>query len=72
MTSDFQNMARQRLNELKQELAAGQEQMTHLQARLDELKQTCLRISGAIQVLEELENNAAAPAQPAQPANPAS
>jgi hypothetical protein len=43
-----------RLSELKREMAAGQKMIADLEARQMNLKQTLLRISGAIQVLEEL------------------
>ncbi|RDE52160.1 MAG: hypothetical protein DVS81_02715 [Candidatus Accumulibacter meliphilus] len=43
-----------RLEELREEYASGQKVMTELQNRQAELHQTLLRISGAIQVLEEL------------------
>lgn len=42
-----------RLGELRREYAAGEAQMAALEARKAELSQTLLRISGAIQVLEE-------------------
>ncbi len=44
----------QRLDELKREYESGQQMMTDLERRQSELQQTLLRISGAIQVLEEL------------------
>jgi hypothetical protein len=44
----------QRLGELKSEYQAGQKMLVDLEARQTELRQTLLRISGAIQVLEEL------------------
>jgi hypothetical protein len=43
-----------RLSELKSEYQAGQKMLVDLEARQAELRQTLLRISGAIQVLEEL------------------
>lgn len=43
-----------RLNELREEYASGQKVMSELQGRQAELHQTLLRISGAIQVLEEM------------------
>jgi flagellar biosynthesis chaperone FliJ len=42
-----------RLGELRREYAAGEQQLAALEARKAELAQTLLRISGAIQVLEE-------------------
>jgi hypothetical protein len=44
----------QRLLELREELVHGQQQMAALDQRRQELRDTMLRISGAIQVLEEL------------------
>ncbi|RKG79687.1 hypothetical protein D7W79_09810 [Corallococcus exercitus] len=44
----------QRLAELRGELDLGQKQLAMLEARSAELKQTLLRISGAIQVLEDV------------------
>jgi uncharacterized coiled-coil protein SlyX len=43
-----------RLKELREEYASGQKVMAELQNRQSELHQTLLRISGAIQVLEEM------------------
>ena len=44
----------QRLAQLKAEFEAGQKMLADLQARQSELQNTLLRISGAIQVIEEL------------------
>ncbi len=44
----------QRLDELKQEQTAGRKMLADLQRQQADLEQTLLRISGAIQVLEEL------------------
>ena len=44
----------QRLNGLRQEYNAGQKMLADLEAQKADLQQTLLRISGAIQVLEEL------------------
>jgi predicted nuclease with TOPRIM domain len=44
----------QRLNELKAEFEAGQKMLAELEAKKSELQATLLRISGAIQVLEEM------------------
>jgi uncharacterized coiled-coil protein SlyX len=53
-----------RLNELREEYASGQKVMSELQGRQAELHQTLLRISGAIQVLEELsKSEASAPTE---------
>lgn len=43
-----------RLEQLKQEHAAGEQQLQALETRKNELKHTLLRIQGAIQVLEEM------------------
>lgn len=45
---------REKLAELKAEFEKGQEQMALLDQRRQELRDTMLRISGAIQALEEL------------------
>lgn len=46
--------AEQRLMALRQEYEAGQAQMRALEQRTRDLRETMLRISGAIAVLEEL------------------
>lgn len=43
-----------RLQELRTEFADGQKMLAGLEAEAAELRQTLMRISGAIQVLEEL------------------
>ena len=43
----------QRLQELKSEFEAGQKMLTELEAKEANLRNSLLRISGAIQVLEE-------------------
>lgn len=43
-----------RIEQLKVELAAGEQQMQQLERRKTDLQATMLRIKGAIQVLEEL------------------
>lgn len=42
-----------RLASLRQEYSTGQEQLRQLEERRNDLQQTMLRITGAIQVLEE-------------------
>ena len=42
-----------RLGKLRDEFARGQEQLIQTEARARELRETLLRIAGAIQVLEE-------------------
>ena len=44
----------QRLKELKDEFTSGQKMLADLETQQANLKSTLLRISGAIQVLEEL------------------
>ena len=53
-----------RLAQLRQELERGQQQMATLDQRKQELRDTVLRIHGAIQVLEELQEQAAAGDRP--------
>jgi prefoldin subunit 5 len=43
-----------RVSELKAELEKGQQMLAELEGKEAELRQTLLRISGAIQVIEEL------------------
>ena len=45
---------KQRLKELKAEFEAGQKKLAEVQAQQADLQNTLLRISGAIQVLEEV------------------
>ena len=52
----------QKLQELRSEFERGQQQLALVEQRRQELRETMLRISGAIQVLEELK------AQNGQPA----
>jgi prefoldin subunit 5 len=56
-----QTQIEQRLNELKAEYQTGQTLLADLEAKQADLRQTLLRISGAIQVLEELLAQAAPP-----------
>ncbi len=48
-------MLEQKLQELRYEYAKGQQQLAQLDQRRQELRETMLRISGAITVLEELQ-----------------
>ncbi|BAY29284.1 hypothetical protein NIES2107_11250 [Nostoc carneum NIES-2107] len=48
----------QRLQSLKSEFEAGQKMLADLEAKQVSLRETLLRISGAIQVLEEVLNEA--------------
>ncbi len=52
-----------RLGELKTEFAAGQKMLAELEAKQASLRETLLRISGAIQVIEELLSAEAPPAE---------
>lgn len=49
----MKDQLQQRLNELKAEFEAGQRMMADLDAKRANLQESMLRISGAIQVLEE-------------------
>ncbi len=49
----MKNQLEQRLKELKTEFESGQKMLAELEAKQTNLKTTLLRISGAIQVLEE-------------------
>jgi prefoldin subunit 5 len=46
----------QRLRDLREEFAAGQKMMAELDAQQTHVRSSLLRLSGAIQVLEELMN----------------
>jgi chromosome segregation ATPase len=62
----------ERLEELKAELKAGQQMEAELEGKLAQLRTTLLRISGAIQVLEELlDHEAAAEDAPPERSEPA-
>jgi predicted nucleic acid-binding Zn-ribbon protein len=50
----MQEQLQQRLASLREEFAAGQKVLAELENRQADLRQTLLRISGAIQVLEEV------------------
>lgn len=43
-----------RLDELKTEYEQGEKMLSDLDARREQVRQTLLRISGAVQILEEL------------------
>ena len=49
----MREQVQKRLEELEAELDAGQKMLSALETKRDNLRQTLLRISGAIQVLEE-------------------
>lgn len=63
-----------RVTELEAEYRAGQEMLAELDAKRADLQQTLLRISGAIQVLQELLGADREPVsdgpEPEQPNNP--
>lgn len=48
-----------RLAELKEEFEAGQKMLGELDEKRERLKESMLRIAGAVQVLEELESTPA-------------
>ena len=50
----MREQAEQRLRELQQEFESGQQMLADLQEKEAKLQQTLLRISGAMQVLQEL------------------
>lgn len=50
----MRNQIQARLNELKRQLEVGQTELQQVLVRENYLRETILRISGAIQVLEEL------------------
>ena len=53
----------QRLQSLKAEFESGQKMLADLEAKQTNLRETLLRISGAIQVLEELLAQTQAPVE---------
>jgi hypothetical protein len=56
--SSMENRLKERLTKLREEFASGQSQLVQAEARVRDLRETLLRISGAIQVLsEELGEN---------------
>jgi uncharacterized coiled-coil protein SlyX len=50
----MRELAEKRIVELRDEQQKGQQVLVELEGRVAELRQTMLRISGAIQALEEL------------------
>jgi predicted nuclease with TOPRIM domain len=59
----------QRLQQLKSEYESGQKMLADLEAQQRQLRETLLRISGAIQVLEEELGRTTEPAQPGARSN---
>lgn len=51
----MQKQVQARIDALRNELEVGQHRMQELEQQLAQLRDTLLRISGAIQVLEELQ-----------------
>jgi prefoldin subunit 5 len=54
----MRELAEKRISELRDEQQKGQQVLAELEGRAAELRQTLLRIVGAIQVLEELLESA--------------
>ncbi len=50
---DLRTRLEKRLSALRDELDAGRRMLSDLEAREREVRDTCVRIAGAIQVLEE-------------------
>jgi uncharacterized coiled-coil protein SlyX len=65
----MQQQVETRLQELREEYASGQRVLAELQNKQAEVQQTLLRISGAIQVLEELLSRAEEPSPETPPAS---
>jgi len=57
----MQDRMKARLAELKTEFAKGKQKLEELENQTREVQQALLRISGAIQVLEELSGESAPP-----------
>lgn len=57
----MQDQLRKRLEDLKSEFDRGKRKLDVLDAETTELRQTLLRISGAVQVLQEELDKAGAP-----------
>lgn len=60
----MREVLQQRLAKLREDYESGVQAMNEIQQRQDDLRATLLRISGAIQVLEELLQDT--PSQPTQ------
>jgi hypothetical protein len=66
----FYDTLSHRLDDLRAEFESGQSLLTELDARRASTQETLLRISGAIQVLEELLHQAPDAGDDGQPAGP--
>lgn len=66
----MEQQLRTRLAELKAEFAKGQKRLEELEAETNHLRQTLLRISGAVQILEELLAQAEQRTAQVQTSNP--
>lgn len=64
--SDMRAQLEQRLEELRAEFEKGQQALQELDERRASIRETLLRISGAIQVLEETLQGAATPPAPGE------
>ena len=53
MASPMQDRMRERLQELRQEWNSGNQRLAQVEAEHQRIRETLLRIAGAIQVLEE-------------------
>jgi predicted nucleic acid-binding Zn-ribbon protein len=56
----MQDQVQVRLEALRKEMEVGQQRMQDLERQLAQVRDTMLRISGAIQVLEEIQTHATA------------
>lgn len=59
----MQDVIRTRLETLREEMSKGRERLQELEQQQQQLRDTLLRISGAIQVLEEFQAETASPAE---------
>lgn len=66
----MQEQLRRRLEELKKEFETGQARLRELEAQQAYTRETLLRISGAIQVLEEALAEESKPDEAATPGSP--
>ena len=66
----MEQQLRTRLAELKAEFEKGQKRLEELETETNHLRQTLLRISGAVQILEELLAQTEQQAAQVQTSNP--